>query len=322
MSDRECTVPGCGHVHALQCLLMSIASGGMQCVHRLRQTAPYGQPGVEILDEVFHQRVGLWEELQTTLARLTKSAGSPVGGKASETPVPYHDRASAVAHRMRNELSTWARMLAEEHPHLTLPVDSPPAVARWLASHPSLFTFDMVSGVTAVVRDAERVIDRAPDRVYAGPCLEPLTDEAEALLAEDPAAEIERCDGQLYATKGRGFVGCRECGARHAVTTRQDWLSTQLGPSLVTAGEASPYLSWLTGKDIKVDTIHKWRRHRAKCEADEADEDEAMCTCTGRIEVRGHREGRPLYLFSDLKARADDVKTRESKPRDKEGSVT
>lgn len=305
MNDRDCAVLGCGHGHQLQCLLMSIASGGMRRTQHSRRTAPYGSGSMEIIDEAFHERAGLWEELQTTIGRLSKSAGSAgTGARTAETPLPYHDRASLVAHRMRNELATWVRIVVEEHSNeeLALPADRVPAMARWLASHPSLFTFDMVSGVTSVVRDAERVIDRAPDRVYAGPCLEPLTYEAEIELARDPAAEVDRCAGQLYASKGKGAVRCRECGIRHDVSTRRDWLSDQLGPSLVTAAEAAPVLSWLLNKDVKVATIWNWKRH-------------------GRIEQRGTYEGRPAFRFNEVLQLAVDVQTRDTKPRVRKGST-
>lgn len=353
MSDRECSVPGCAHVHDVQCLLMSIASGGTL---RVRQHQVNGEWVRSEGDDCWVQvngewsrevdeRPGMWEELQTTVARLSKSASSSGAvGKASEMPVPYDAQASRVAHRLRNELSTWARLIADQRPDLPLPVDDPPTIARWVAEHVAavFVTAELSSGVRAVVRDAERVIDQAPDRIFVGRCETPLTEEGRAELAKDPNADVPRCVADVYvrrkdkiedgkpakdgdAEEAKSFVSCRACGAIHDVAYRKTWLTQHLSGSLVTAGEAAPYLSWLTGKDIKVDTIHKWRRHRAGCEVEEAgveevDEVEAMCACRGRVEVRGNREGRPLYRFDDLRARADEVRTRASKPR-KEGSA-
>lgn len=297
MSDRECTVPGCAHVHDVQCLLMSITSGGLRCVSRQRRTAPYGHPGVEILDEAFHERAGLWEELQTTIGRLSRSGESSPGGKASETPLPYHAQASAVAHRMRNELSTWARLIADQRPDLELPADYPPMVARWVAEAVAavFVTAEMSSGLRGVVRDAERVIDRAPDKVYAGQCLEPLE------LADDAPEDEEplRCDGQLYATKDKPRVRCRECGAVHEVQVRQEWLSRELDGQLVSAVEAAPVLSWLLDKKITGNNIAAWKRD-------------------GRVEVH---DGRWPYRFGDLLVLAREMKPRNTGPRDREGSV-
>lgn len=315
MNDRECTVPGCAHVHDLQCALMSVASGGLQRTRYHRRRLPGGG---EVIDEAVDERPGLWEELQTTIARQGKSGGSSTaGGKASETPMPYHARASAVGHRMRSELSTWARVFAEDHPHLSLPVDSPPAVARWLAMFPTLlsesFTPEMAGAVRAVVRDAERVIDQAPDRIFAGRCETPLTDEGRAAAELDPQADVPRCMADLYArrapTKADGEEGetkavvtCRDCRAVHDVAYRKQWMAQHLSGALVPAGEATPYLSWLTGKDIKVDTIHKWR------------------TRAGRLQAQEDRAGQPLYRFRDLLALAEEVRTRNTGPR-KEGSA-
>lgn len=305
MSERlqapeACSVPGCGHVHELQCALMSIASGGLRRVGNPRRTAPYGWPGVEILDEAFHERAGLWAELQTTIGRLSKSVGGePVGGKASERPVPFHDVASAVAHRMRNELVTWARALAEDDPDLELPADHPAAIARWLAGRVAgmFVSAEMGGAIRAVVRDAQRVIDRAPDRVYAGPCYEPLDVKVSDEVPDGEPAP--RCAGQLYATKGKPMVRCPDCGARHEVEVRQGWLSRTLGDQHVSAAEAAPVLSWLLGKTITRNNIAAWKRD-------------------SRVEVHA---GPYPYRFGDLLALGREMKPRASRRTEGGGSA-
>lgn len=312
-ADRQCTVPGCAHVHDVQCLLMSIASGGTQKVReyqrggRWEQAGP-GDPWVQVDGITFQEveeRPGVWVELQTTIARLSKSAGgSSSVGKASERPVPYDEQASRVAHRLRNELSTWARLIHDQRPDLPLPADDPLAIARWVAWHVTavFVTAELSSGIRGVVRDAERVIDRAPDKVYAGQCLEPLevdgqVDEPSAPDDEDAEQqEPPRCQGQLYATKGKPQVRCRECGAVHDVEARQEWLSRELDGQLVSAAEAAPVLSWLLDKNITRRHIADWKYH-------------------GRVEVH---EGRWPYRFGELFALARDMKTRN---RGKEGSA-
>lgn len=305
MTDRECTVPGCAHVHDVQCLLMSIASGGTLRVRqhqaggrwvRSRDDDCWVQVDGQWTREV-DERPGVWEELQTTIARLSASGGgsSPVG-KASERPVPYDAQASRVAHRLRNELSTWARLIADQRPDLPLPADHPSAIARWVAASVTavFVTAELSSGIRGAVRDAERVIDRAPDRVYAGPCMEPL----EAADDVDGDEEPLRCEGQLYATKGRPQVRCRECSAVHVVEARQDWLSRELDGQLVSAAEAAPVLSWLLDKNITRNNIAAWKRD-------------------GRLTVH---DGRWPYKFGDLLVLAREMKNRNSGPR-KEGSA-
>lgn len=294
MTDRECTVPGCGHVHDVQCLLMSIASGGLQRVRHHRRHLP---GGIVVVDEAFDERPGVWAELQTTIARLSQSGGSssPVG-KASELPIPYDAQASRVAHRLRNELSTWARLIADQRPDLPLPVDDPVTIARWVAWHVTavFVTAELSSGIRGVVRDAERVIDRAPDKVYAGPCMEPLEEDDQGGEEDEGPA---RCEGQLYAIKGRPKVRCRECGAVHHVEARQDWLSRELDGQLVTAAEAAPVLSWLLEKTITRNHINNWKLN-------------------GRIEAH---EGRWPYRFGDLLVLAREMRTRERRRVDTPG---
>jgi hypothetical protein len=298
---------------SLQGLLLSIATGKVQRVRRHeRGKDAKGEP-IVVYERDHHP--GLWEELQTTIARLSKMGGSAgTGAHSAESPVPYHRKASEVAHRLANTVSTWARAMDEEYDHLTLTATTIPAAARWLATFPTLLAEhpaadEMYSGILQVVKAAERVIDRAPDKVYAGPCYEPATVADDLKLLADPAAVVMRCPGQLYARLDdagelkQTTVRCRDCSTRHDVLERRAWLSEQLGPMLVTAAEAAPVLSWMLDKEIRVDTIHKWRLR-------------------GRLQGHGELDGRPLYRFSEVEALAAEVRTRASKPRTpKEGSA-
>jgi len=273
-------------------LLLSVATGELEGfrVHKRRDVLT-GEP-VEVLRRSGHHP-GLWEELQTTIARLSRMSGSAgTSARPAESAMPYHRKASEVAHRLGNTVTTWARLFAEEHEHLEFTATTVPAAARWLATFPTLLAEhpaagEMYSGILQVVMAAGRVIDRAPDKVYAGPCYEPLSEDG------------GRCEGQLYATQGKPFVHCRECGARHEVEARQEWLSQALGDQLVTAAEAAPVLSWLSGKAISRNLIAAWKRD-------------------GRVEVHA---GRWPYRFGDLVQLAREVKPRASKLRSKEGSA-
>jgi hypothetical protein len=218
--------------------------------------------------------------------------------------------------------------VAESHPTLALSATTIPDAARWLADLPSLLAGhqaadEMYASVKDVVWQAQRVIDRAPDRVFAGVCWTPLTLAGIAETVVDADAEVERCTADVYATEGRPSRGCwtcgshgrdrhcpeckteradvivcRSCGAWHDAEQRKAWLSAHLAAALVTAGEAASYLSWSTGKEIKVDTIHKWKRG-------------------GRLEACGTKAGQTLYRFSELEPLAKGLKTRASKPREK-----
>lgn len=266
---------------------------------------------------------GLWQELQTTITRQAKMGGSASAssGKASERPVPYHARASAVAGRMRHEIGTWAREVAESYPHLTLSARTIPDAARWLAAIPSLLAEHPAAGelyaaVARVVRDAVRVIDREPDKVYAGFCGEPLTDEAIEARERDPDAWAEGCcPGELYAPRGEPFVRCRLCGTKHDAAVRRQWLSDQLSATLVTAAEAAQVLSGILDKDVKVQTIYNWRSKGRLQPARPGGEDHDGTDNAG---------ARVLFRYSEVEALAIDMKTRNTKPRAKaseEGSA-
>lgn len=281
---------------SLQQMLLSIATGDPIAPRVNRGTGfvygPFAEGlckrGVVEVESRPGEHPGLWEELQTTIARLSR-VGSPAGAGArpAETAVPYHRRASEVAYRLGNSVSTWARVVAEENPELELAARTIPDAARWLAHWLEVFPSlqvehrEMRPDILGAVSAAKRVIDRAPDRVYAGPCWEQVDDES-------------RCEGQLYAKVSLGgepepFVRCRDCGTKHDTEVRQEWLSRALADQLVSAVEAAPVLCWLLGKKITGNNIAAWKRD-------------------GRVAVH---EGRWPYRFGDLLVLARDMKTRK-----------
>jgi hypothetical protein len=101
---------------------------------------------------------------------------------------------------------------------------------------------DICREVTAAVRHATRVIDRPPQRVYAGPC---------------------DCGRDLLTKPGRTLVSCPACGATYDIQARVEWMRSELHDYLVTATEAAD--EWLPAIGIRVasGTIRVWAsRHR------------------------------------------------------------
>ena len=93
------------------------------------------------------------------------------------------------------------------------PPDTAAAMATWLARRMSQVrqheaAGQIVAGVTAAVRQAQRAIDRPPSRVYGGPC--------------------PSCGADLLGQPGEPTVTCPGCGAGYNLATRRAVMEGQL----------------------------------------------------------------------------------------------
>jgi hypothetical protein len=88
---------------------------------------------------------------------------------------------------------------------------------------------DILATITAATRDAQRVIDRPPPRVYAGPCPH---------IHDDGAP----CGTDLLAEPGRSIAYCRTCGEASVIAERQEAMRDALRGYLYTSTEMSKVL--------------------------------------------------------------------------------
>lgn len=215
-------------------------------------------------------------ELDTTLAR--QSGSGPTGSTAGsrERPLPYDPRASEAVAVLRNTLVGWARILLHEYEE-DPPGDAVTDLAPWLlkrlqrlAGHAA--AEEAVDEICAAVRAAWRVVDRRPDRQFAGYC--------------------PGCSVALYVRPGAIQARCRDCDA-DPVDVREQWdgLAAQIDDQLFQAATMAAILGQL-GRPVPAGTIRRW--------AWAGTEEEPV---TPRLFARGHdRSGRPLYRVSDVLA--------------------
>jgi len=118
---------------------------------------------------------------------------------------------------------------------------------------------DAVDEITDAVADCRRVIDRAPERWYAGPC---------------------ECGADLYAKRRTGIVTCRECGHEYDVEARREWLLAEAEDRLANAATIARAVSWLGAEPLTSATVRKWAQR-------------------GRLLAKGHDGRGPLYRIGD-----------------------
>lgn len=228
------------------------------------------------------------EELETT---ITRQRAIPNEGKASASAtcscddnedncphggLPWHEQASDIRRTLHGLLATWCRFCDEEairhsSPASGLPADEMQAMSRWLLWRIDGLTLHDIGPeahdeITDAVAAARHIIDRRPDRWYAGPCT-------------NAVAEVV-CGADLYAKRTTGDVTCRQCAAVYDVAERRAWLLAEAEDRLADATAVARAVSWLGADALTPARIRKWAER-------------------GRIAVKGHQGKRPLYRIGD-----------------------
>jgi hypothetical protein len=213
----------------------------------------------------------LSDELETTITRQ-RALPTEGGSRSTETPLPWHEAAADARRTLHGLLGTWVRFCDEEHvrhssPRLGLPADRLPDMSRWLLWRVDGLALrdiglEAVDEITDAVAGCHRLIDRRPDRWYAGPCV------------------TEGCGADLYAQRREGAVRCRSCGEVYDVATRRTWLLGEAEDRLAPAHDIARAVSWLGAQPLTADRVRKWAER-------------------GRIVAHGHDGTRPLYRIGD-----------------------
>jgi hypothetical protein len=128
-------------------------------------------------------------------------------------------------------------------------VHGPRFAARLLVNDLSAFVshsqcVDLARRLKAVTARALAVIDRPPDRWYAGQCSAMVGDVM--------------CPTDLYAIPGATIVQCPTCATSHDVRQRREMLLTAAEDVLATATEIARAVN-LFGEAVTAARIHVWR---------------------------------------------------------------
>lgn len=221
----------------------------------------------------------LVDELEVT---ITKQRALPTegGSAASETALPWHEKAADARRALHGLLAMWSRFCEEEHVRHSSPRvrpldehdDNLVALSRWLLWRVDGLTLhdigpEAVEEITDAVAECHRIIDRRPDRWYAGPCTETTDD-------------LRECGADLYARRTVGEVRCRDCGAVYDVEKRRRWLLDEAEDRLADAATVARAVSWLGAEPLNPGRVRKWAER-------------------GRITAKGHDGRRPLYRIGD-----------------------
>ena len=223
-------------------------------------------------------------ELNITFTRSARTTAARIGGRSAGTPLPWHEGAGDAAFRLRSVLGTWASRLhllySSKLPDPTDPTGffiPPPdfigtvdSLTAWLLRHPQWIrrhpdAADLHRDVLDAVDAAWRIVDRAPDRWYAGPC------------------SVDGCPGHVFGVPDAEAGSCTLCGATYNMAARRAFLFDAARQYVMTAAELSRALPVLLGVTVNRKTITTWAN---RGELDIADTDD--------------RTGARLYRLGDV----------------------
>jgi hypothetical protein len=186
-------------------------------------------------------------ELETTIHGERGVDYRALGGSpGSEKPMPYNLPAAEARRALRRSLHTAVRFCDEEHVRHqsrtnTLPTDSLESMSRWLMWRVDGLGFSDMGGqfVTDIVNAStacRRMVDRKPERRYAGPC---------------------ECGRDLYHKPGATQVQCKDCERTYDVGDLYEWMKKQVRDRLVTARDGAALLCRFD-LETQQATIDKW----------------------------------------------------------------
>lgn len=224
----------------------------------------------------------LLAELDTTRTRQTVAPAAAIGDDPCQhdgdcgcgVSLPWDDRASRVAHGLRNALTTWSQVLIEQNPDEASSAQA--EMPQWLTSklgdiRHQPWAPDMLADLTKRIRDAEQAIDRPEDRLYAGPCGGTITISY---------GISDQCRRRIWARPEETAVKCRTCGTLHIVADRQAFMLTAAADLEMPGPQICSVLTTMLRVLVKRSTFRSWV-HR------------------GKITKRGERDGADTYRFGD-----------------------
>jgi hypothetical protein len=244
----------------------------------------------------------LVEEVRTTALRQDNLGKVDVGftTRGEDLSIGMGDhRAGNALLELRGELVTWIRVLWEANmvPRTTLCLflaapdgrarvlqrgfrDRPAcgstveSMAEWLVLHPSWLAEHEAAGelhdaITTAVAKCWWVIDRAPERWYAGRC-----------GADD--GEYGECNGEVYGHPTSRVARCRTCRAEYSTGERRRQLLKAAQKLQLSAADIAKALPNLMDRPLSVNTVRTWH-HNGKIRASSRTETGAPLFLVGEV---------------------------------------
>jgi hypothetical protein len=188
------------------------------------------------LRNALYQVEFLLAELETTYMRDDRQ-GAEVGvrSQSRERPLPWRETASDAIQGLQSTLHIWSRELLGGHLEIgrLTPVEQATALSHYPKARHYAAVENYYEDVMDAIKEAQRIIDRPADKLYAGEC---------------------ECSAHLWAKLDERQVKCSHCGTLHPVEGRRRAMIDKIGQQVLNAAQISRLLAGL-GLDVKASTI-------------------------------------------------------------------
>lgn len=274
----------------------------------------------------------LTRELETTVTRQDRIASGGKRGKGHDQPAVANLSASDRGRRELELLFEWADAVAAWHRVKGLPLFArslpltqlvPAAVAillrysDWMRTHPD--GADLASAIWYVRQGVRRIIDVREERLYAGPCHEPISADAGDLcrlpLYRKWGADDIVCDGYEPGGPVVGLPRPEGCGHAHPAADRHAFLVASVEEYLLPLKLVWESLYVLIpGCEIAWKTAQQWTR--AQRTRDDTGDRVRIRVTPPRLQASGvDWRGQPLYRGGDILRLAQDKRPRRGRRR-------
>jgi hypothetical protein len=281
----------------------------------------------------------LTRDLETTVTRQDRAAKSGRGTK-TERPLPANLIAADRGRTTLELLFEWADFVAQHYGVKGLPMFAahrpltelvPPAVAILLTHAEWMRTNEQGPGLAEAIRcvrrDLRAIVDRKPERLYAGPCLADLG--YDPTLGYDCRLPVYRpwgtdditCDGHtVNVTPGQWTAS--GCGRLHLAADRKEWLLAEVTSRLLPLRLVWESLYVLIPDcQVEWETAKQWTRERRQRVDDPARKRPRIIVSPPRLEPQSWAAETPLYRGADILRLAEDKQPRRGRRRVPRGEV-
>lgn len=201
-----------------------------------------------VLRDNLQKALWLWDELDVTRTRQARIGKDRVGGRSSDTPLPFHEGASRAADMLHNTVHLWARVLDHVSDTHIEPSRVKPTVEWMIRNVHTVARLENAGQVyrafAGVVDHCLVTIDHPIDKLFAGRCTLDKDDE-------------EGCDADLYALPEDHEVVCWLCETPHDLQQRRN-LMLALALNWVDSAAKLEKFFLIVGHKIPAGTIRYW----------------------------------------------------------------
>jgi len=208
------------------------------------------------------------EQLEVSLTRQKAASTEGSGSRGTETPLPWHDKASMARRTLQGILAAWVGSGG------TITALSARVDVDVLAFHES--AHDVLNALDKAAKDARTVIFyKPPVLVYLGTCETRecgcachdgyACSDPETCQSPDAASRVEQCPGDVYAKEGEDVGSCRVCGRKFAEAVKRAALEDELDDKLYTAAEIahlSTFLGLERPRASVRNLINQWHKRK------------------------------------------------------------